>query len=149
MYSLIGDTVLDPFVGTGTTNHACISCARNSIGIELDNNFSNIPFSNMSEIKSIAEQKLNERILSHETFLADYINRKGNTKHVNIPHGFPVVTKQETKIELLEMTDFEIINKNEVNTFYKPLKTLSLNYNESTITQRVFTGSEQQQSLFG
>jgi hypothetical protein len=132
MYSIIGDTVFDPFVGTGTTNHACMACARNSIGIEIDNKFIDVPFSNITEIKNISEQKLNDRILSHETFLSDYISRKGNTKHVNIPHGFPVVTKQETGIELLKMTDFKIIDKTEVNTFYKPLGSLSLKYNDAT-----------------
>lgn len=36
MFSFVGDTVLDPFMGTGTTNIACASWGRNSIGIELD-----------------------------------------------------------------------------------------------------------------
>ena len=36
MFSFVGDTVLDPFMGTGTTNIACAPMGRNSIGIELD-----------------------------------------------------------------------------------------------------------------
>jgi len=36
MFSFVGDTVLDPFMGTGTTNLACANWGRNSIGIELD-----------------------------------------------------------------------------------------------------------------
>jgi DNA modification methylase len=36
MFSFIGDTVLDPFLGTGTTTVACIRAGRNSIGNELD-----------------------------------------------------------------------------------------------------------------
>jgi DNA modification methylase len=36
MFSFVGDTVLDPFMGTGTTNIACANWGRNSIGIELD-----------------------------------------------------------------------------------------------------------------
>jgi DNA modification methylase len=36
MFSFVGDTVLDPFMGTGTTNLACARYGRNSIGIELD-----------------------------------------------------------------------------------------------------------------
>ena len=36
MFSFVGDTVLDPFMGTGTTNLACSHWGRNSIGIELD-----------------------------------------------------------------------------------------------------------------
>lgn len=36
MFSFVGDTVLDPFMGTGSTNLACASWGRNSVGIELD-----------------------------------------------------------------------------------------------------------------
>jgi DNA modification methylase len=36
MFSFVGDTVLDPFMGTGTTNLACARWGRDSIGIELD-----------------------------------------------------------------------------------------------------------------
>ena len=36
MFSFVGDTVLDPFMGTGTTNLACAQWGRDSIGIELD-----------------------------------------------------------------------------------------------------------------
>jgi len=36
MFSFVGDTVMDPFVGTGTTMIAAMKCSRNSIGIEVD-----------------------------------------------------------------------------------------------------------------
>jgi DNA modification methylase len=36
MFSFVGDTVLDPFMGTGTTNIAAARWGRNSIGIEVD-----------------------------------------------------------------------------------------------------------------
>lgn len=36
MFSFTGDTVLDPFVGTGSTMLAAMKCHRNSIGNELD-----------------------------------------------------------------------------------------------------------------
>jgi len=36
MFSFVGDTVLDPFVGSGTTMLGAIKAERNSIGIELD-----------------------------------------------------------------------------------------------------------------
>ncbi len=39
MFSFVGDTVLDPFMGTGTTNMACARWGRNSIGIELDTGY--------------------------------------------------------------------------------------------------------------
>jgi modification methylase len=39
MFSFVGDTVFDPFMGTGTTNLACANWGRNSIGIELDSHY--------------------------------------------------------------------------------------------------------------
>ncbi|HTU16689.1 MAG TPA: site-specific DNA-methyltransferase [Gemmataceae bacterium] len=36
MFSFVGDTVLDPFAGTGTTMLAAAQCGRNSIGVEVD-----------------------------------------------------------------------------------------------------------------
>ena len=36
MFSFVGDTVLDPFLGTGTTVVAAALAGRNSIGIEID-----------------------------------------------------------------------------------------------------------------
>lgn len=39
MFSFVGDTVLDPFMGSGTTNVACAKWGRNSIGIELDGTY--------------------------------------------------------------------------------------------------------------
>jgi site-specific DNA-methyltransferase (adenine-specific) len=36
MFSFAGDTVLDPFVGTGTTSLAALNTGRNSIGVEIE-----------------------------------------------------------------------------------------------------------------
>ena len=39
MFSFVGDTVLDPFLGTGTTSVAAASSGRNSIGFEIDKEY--------------------------------------------------------------------------------------------------------------
>jgi DNA modification methylase len=39
MFSFVGDTVFDPFLGTGTTSAAAARCGRNSIGNELDHEY--------------------------------------------------------------------------------------------------------------
>ncbi len=36
MFSVVGDTVLDPFAGTGTTLWAAARCGRNAVGVEWD-----------------------------------------------------------------------------------------------------------------
>jgi modification methylase len=39
MFSFVGDTVLDPFLGTGTTTVAAAKWGRNSIGFEVDGHY--------------------------------------------------------------------------------------------------------------
>lgn len=39
MFSFVGDTVLDPFCGTGTTMLAAMKTGRNSIGIEIEHTY--------------------------------------------------------------------------------------------------------------
>ncbi len=39
MFSFVGDTVLDPFFGTGTTSVAAARAGRNSIGFEVDEHY--------------------------------------------------------------------------------------------------------------
>ena len=39
MFSFVGDTVFDPFLGTGTTSIAASKWGRNSIGIEVDSSY--------------------------------------------------------------------------------------------------------------
>lgn len=39
MFSFVGDTVLDPFMGTGTTALAAARCGRHSINVEIDETY--------------------------------------------------------------------------------------------------------------
>lgn len=48
-----GDTILDPFMGSGTTGVACVNTGRNFIGIELDESYFSIA---RERIKSAVEK---------------------------------------------------------------------------------------------
>jgi len=54
MFSIIGDTILDPFLGTGTTIKVAMQLNRNSIGYEIDKNFRSI----IEEKIGYSQQKL-------------------------------------------------------------------------------------------
>lgn len=51
-WSNAGDTVLDPFMGSGTTGVACVNTTRNFIGIELDEQYFNIAQERINKAKS-------------------------------------------------------------------------------------------------
>ncbi len=49
MFSFVGDTVLDPFMGTGTTTVAAAKWGRNSIGFEIDRHYYKLAQKRISE----------------------------------------------------------------------------------------------------
>lgn len=48
MFSFYGDTVLDPFCGSGTTLLAAASCGRNGIGVEIDDTYARMAFERLA-----------------------------------------------------------------------------------------------------
>lgn len=59
MFSFAGDTVLDPFAGTGTTMVAACRWGRNSIGVEVDPTYAALARKRMESVRStlVATQK--------------------------------------------------------------------------------------------
>jgi DNA modification methylase len=49
MFSFVGDTVLDPFLGTGTTTVGAAKWGRNSIGFEVDSHYFKLAQSRIAE----------------------------------------------------------------------------------------------------
>jgi DNA modification methylase len=49
MFSFVGDTVLDPFLGTGTTTVAAAKWGRDSIGFEIDEHYLKMARKRISE----------------------------------------------------------------------------------------------------
>jgi len=57
-YSFIGDTVLDPFMGSGTTAVACINTGRNFIGIEKEEKYCRIAEERIHALRSPAQNTM-------------------------------------------------------------------------------------------
>lgn len=121
MYSLHGDTILDPFLGTGTTSLAALACGRNSIGIEIDRAFNPFILEQAQSFLATANQLLSTRIDDHLQFVASHAASKGPLKYRNEPHSFPVVTRQETAIQLYSISDITILPDSIIETSYAPV----------------------------
>ena len=124
MYSLYGDLVLDPFMGTGTTALASIACGRNSIGIEIDKAFSPLLVQQELGFMPVANKLLFSRIKAHEQFSDDRIKSKGIMKHVNANYGFPVMTKQEIDINLYRVSCIRMVDDTHISVLYETVDTL-------------------------
>lgn len=100
MYSVKGDTVLDPFLGTGTTLFSAIAAGRDSIGVELDDTFRNLILSALERVIAVCNNRIKERYENHLDFIREYQVKKKGAGYQNANHGFPVVTRQETDIKM-------------------------------------------------
>ncbi len=49
LFSFVGDTVLDPFVGSGTTLIACLEAERIGIGVEINKNYCDLAIKRLKE----------------------------------------------------------------------------------------------------
>jgi len=105
MYSVYGDTVLDPFWGTGTTTLAAMVAGRDSVGYELDEEFVAL-FENRVEAVPDYSRKVVERRLDRHRSFVDGRREAGETfGYQAVNYEFPVTTQQERQIQLYEVTD--------------------------------------------
>jgi hypothetical protein len=100
MYSVRGDQVLDPFLGTGTTMFAAMAACRNSVGVEIDAGLSALVDLECGRVPQLARERVSRRLEEHRAFLAEYQAAGGGAKHHNRRYGIAVVTGQETDLVL-------------------------------------------------
>ena len=112
MFSVQGDIVLDPFLGTGTTTFGSMASGRNSIGIEIDPNFKEIINEKIPNIVISSNQYNENRLRAHIEFIKKRVAEKGELKYINKNYNFPVITKQELKINLPLLKDINQIEEN-------------------------------------
>ncbi|NQS97304.1 MAG: thermonuclease family protein [candidate division Zixibacteria bacterium] len=92
MFSFIGDTILDPFLGSGTTVLAAKNLKRNSVGYEINKSFS-----------SIIQRKLKlDGIFNDDQFeLVERVEKDGDfhSKLENLPYIFKDPVKFDKKVD--------------------------------------------------
>lgn len=98
MYSIYGDTVLDPFSGTGTTALAGIQLGRNTINFDTDRKMlaESAALPTKRQTKKILNEALMQRLIAH----SEYVNSKDMLffKYKNELINQPVKTLQEKKL---------------------------------------------------
>lgn len=118
MYSVQGDTVLDPFLGTGTTTIAAMCSARNSVGFELDMNFKETIGLRIDEIESLCNELTLDRLKNHVNCIKSRELEDKIAKHESDYYGFKVITKQEKNLILPLVKKIENVGDNEYKATY-------------------------------
>ena len=105
MFAFAGDTVLDPFLGSGTTSLAARNLCRNSIGYEINADFISI----VKEKLNINQSDLAE---TEYVFLTDSVKTDLNKEIENLPYIFKDPHKLDKKIDLKKLQFGSKVDKN-------------------------------------
>lgn len=102
MYSQMGDTVLDPFMGMGTTLVAAMLLGRNSIGFEIDKGLRPSIAEFVSSMGvDIIRKLVRDRLDAHLAFVKERENTGKIVKYDNQRLRCKVMTSQEVDMELV------------------------------------------------
>jgi len=107
MYSVYGDTVLDPFWGTGTTSFAAMVAGRNSIGYELDEDFVQLFDERVDSVPTYSREVVRQRLDEHREFVEERLASGKDFKYDADNYDFPVTTKQEKPIQFYAVSDVQ------------------------------------------
>lgn len=100
MYSVKGDTVLDPFVGTGTSVFAAMCAGRHSYGAEIDMELALSIAKHAGTLQNSLNKVIQNRIEQHIRFIQEEEEKGKDKWYINLPHQFKVKTKQEVNLHL-------------------------------------------------
>ena len=149
MYSAKNDTVLDPFLGSGTTMVAAIASGRNCMGYEIDRSMKDTIFSAIDKSVDFSNNHILKRLKNHLTFIKTRIESKIPIKHINSPYNFPVITGQEKAILLNKLVSLEKKQDNSTEVLYDdaPQATMMLSNQEDNLYTELKKMETQQQSI--
>ncbi len=118
MYSIYNDTILDPFLGTGTTTLAAIISGRNSIGIEIDEELTKHTKKRILDIIDFGNAFIKKRYLNHKKWVDNQIKSNKNLRYYNNNLSSPVMTKQELEIEFYTLSNIKELSSNKFQATY-------------------------------
>lgn len=130
MYSFVGETVLDPFVGSGTTVKVSLELGRNGIGYEINDKFEDIirkkvhPF----KVEFIYNQESNsgEKLIDESQYVPKIKDMKPVT-HTNVEQRtflkvIEIIDEKTLRLEnnqIVELLGIKIIKKDETLDYLK------------------------------
>jgi len=137
MYTFVGDTVLDPFLGSGTTVKAALSLNRNAIGYEINEKFLDVIKEKLGLKQSLLQFGENIQIIKRQTSIEvdeiSYVPRikdakpkidpkKFNFKNDRLYRVIDIIDEQTIKLNtglLVKFLGVKIVKKEEALEYLK------------------------------
>ncbi|MDS0257901.1 site-specific DNA-methyltransferase [Haloarcula sp. S1CR25-12] len=107
MFSVQGDTVLDPFLGTGTTTLAAMVTGRHSVGIERDADMLAALDDRVDRVGERSRQIARQRLDDHREWVARRRESGKEPGYEAEHYDFAVNTKQERRIRFYAVEALE------------------------------------------
>jgi len=107
MFSVQGDTVLDPFLGTGTTTLAAMVAGRDSVGIERDTELLAALDDRVDRVDERSRRIATRRLDAHREWVAKRRADGSEPGYEAEHYDFAVNTKQERRIRLYAVDDID------------------------------------------
>ena len=102
MFSFAGETVLDPFLGSGTTSLAAMNLGRNSIGYEIN-----------KEFEPVIREKLQDNLFGIENSIEFLEDDERFYNYSSLPYLFHDPHKMDKKIDIKNLQFGSKIDKTE------------------------------------
>jgi len=122
MYSVRGDTLLDPFLGTGTTTFAAMAAGRSSIGVDVDPSFVATVAKGCPAAKKFVNVYTLERLSDHLEFVEKYQSEGKKLGYTNVAHRFEVMTAQEVNLRIELVDSIAVTNDNIFEVSYRAVR---------------------------
>jgi len=94
MFSFVGDTVLDPFLGSGTTSLAALNLSRNSIGYEMNREYQDVIKRRLQKNISVYDKEAKIELVEQKLENIDF-----SKEIVNLPYIFEDSVTFERKVD--------------------------------------------------
>ncbi|WP_136689305.1 DNA-methyltransferase [Halorhabdus amylolytica] len=124
MFSVHGDTVIDPFWGTGTTSLAAMLAGRNSVGYERDSDLLATFDDRLEGLPARSRERARDRLERHREWVREQAADGPDLAYENEHYGTPVRTKQERQLRLYAVESVRETDEGYAAT-HAPVETLS------------------------
>jgi site-specific DNA-methyltransferase (adenine-specific) len=122
MFSFVGDTVLDPFLGSGTTSLAALNLSRNSIGYEINRGYQDKIKQRLQKNVSVFEKETKIEVVEQ------HLEKVGFTEEIqSLPYNFedPVIFERKVDPKLLKFGSRIDGNETSKDRYYTVKKVIS------------------------